>query len=220
MPYSLTGSCTGDSLVGCRCSQTRLATVTARPSRARIPAAAIRGPSLARRALAASSADASSCQQQYPCRAHPLASPRVRPGARDAVGGRRRQIAAVYLKTALLLGGLGTVAGIVLGAVLAYILTRFLGSTLFAVGVGFGIDWPIVLASALVGLLGPPLAAPPAIRRAVRVPVRDALEATGSAAGGQDAGDRLLRRVRFLPRPAPGSVTSSSSRPPPARPAS
>jgi putative ABC transport system permease protein len=123
-------------------------------------------------------------------------------GIMKAVGGRRRQIAAVYLKTALLLGGLGTVAGIVLGAVLAYVLTRYFGSTFFAVGVGFGIDWAIVLASALVGLLGPPLAALPAIRRAVRVPLRDALEATGSAAGGQDAGDRLLRRVRFLPRPA------------------
>ena len=123
-------------------------------------------------------------------------------GIMKAVGGRRRQIAAVYLKTAVLLGGLGTVAGIVLGAVLAYVLTRYFGSTLFAVGVGFGIDWPIVLASALVGLLGPPLAALPAIRRAVRVPVRDALEATGSAVGGQDAGDQLLRRIRFLPRPA------------------
>ena len=123
-------------------------------------------------------------------------------GIMKAVGGRRRQIAAVYLKTAVLLGGLGSVAGIVLGAVLAYVLTRYFGSTLFAVGVGFGIDWTIVLASALVGLLGPPLAALPAIRRAVRVPVRDALEATGSAVGGQDAGDRLLRRVRFLPRPA------------------
>ena len=123
-------------------------------------------------------------------------------GIMKAVGGRRRQIAAVYLKTAVLLGGLGTVAGIVLGVVLAYVLTSFLGSTLFAAGVGFGIDWPIVAASALVGLLGPPLAALPAIRRAVRVPVRDALEATGSAVGGQDAGDRLLARVRFLPRPA------------------
>ena len=123
-------------------------------------------------------------------------------GIMKAVGGRRRQIAAVYLKTALLLGGLATVAGIVLGAVLAYGLTRYFGSTFFAVGVGFGIDWPIVLASALVGLLGPPLAALPAIRRAVRVPLRDALEGTGSAVGGQDAGDRLLRRVRFLPRPA------------------
>jgi putative ABC transport system permease protein len=123
-------------------------------------------------------------------------------GIMKAVGGRRRQIAAVYLKTAVLLGGLGTAAGIVLGAVLAYVLTSFFGSTFFAVGVGFGIDWPIVLASALVGLLGPPLAALPAIRRAVRVPVREALQATDSAAGGQDTADRLLRRVRFLPRPA------------------
>jgi len=123
-------------------------------------------------------------------------------GIMKAVGGRRRQIAAVYLKTAVLLGGLGSVAGIVLGVVLAYALTRYFGSALFAVGVGFGIDWPIVLISALVGLLGPPLAALPAIRRAVRVPVRDALEATGSAAGGQDASDRLLARVRVLPRPA------------------
>jgi putative ABC transport system permease protein len=86
--------------------------------------------------------------------------------------------------------------------VLAYALTSFFGSTFYAVGVGFGIDWPIVLASALVGLLGPPLASLPAILHAVRVPVRDALEATGSAVGGQDAGDRLLRRVRGLPRPA------------------
>jgi len=123
-------------------------------------------------------------------------------GIMKAVGGRRRQIAAVYLKTALLLGGLGTVAGVVLGIVLAYVLTDYFGSTFYAVGVGFGIDWAIVLISALVGLVGPPLAALPAIRRAVRMPVRDALEATGSAVGGQDAGDRLLRRVRFLPRPA------------------
>jgi ABC-type lipoprotein release transport system permease subunit len=50
-------------------------------------------------------------------------------GIMKAVGGRRRQIAAVYLKTAVLLGGLGTAAGIVLGAVLAYVLTGYFGST-------------------------------------------------------------------------------------------
>ncbi|HUO38506.1 MAG TPA: FtsX-like permease family protein [Mycobacterium sp.] len=123
-------------------------------------------------------------------------------GIMKAVGGRRRQIAGVYLNTSLLLGGLGTVAGIALGVVLANVLTRYFASTYFGVGAGFGIDWTIVLASALVGVLGPPLAALPAIRRAVRVPVRQALEASGSAAGGQDAGDRLLRRVHFLPRAA------------------
>ena len=49
-------------------------------------------------------------------------------------------------------------------------------------------------------MLGPALAALPAIRRGVRVDLREALESTGSAVGSQDAGDRLLRRVRFLPR--------------------
>jgi putative ABC transport system permease protein len=123
-------------------------------------------------------------------------------GTMKAVGGRRRQIAAAFVGTALLLGALGTAAGLVLGFVLANALVRFLGATFFAIDVGLGIDWPVLLVSALVGVLGPVLAALPAIRRAVRVPLREALEATGSAVGDQDAGDRLLQRVRFLPRTA------------------
>jgi putative ABC transport system permease protein len=123
-------------------------------------------------------------------------------GIMKAVGGRRRQIAGVYLRTALLLGLLGTVAGIVLGIVLANLLTRYFGSTFYSVSAGFGVDLRIVLVSAAIGLLGPALAALPAIRRAVRVPLREALEATGSAVGSEDAGDRLLRRFRFLPRDA------------------
>lgn len=122
-------------------------------------------------------------------------------GIMEALGGRRRQIAGVYLKTALLLGALGTLVGIVLGVALADSLVHAFGST-FAVNTGFGVDWRVLLASALVGLAAPPLAALPAIRRAVRVPLREALQASGSAVGGQDAGDRLLRRIRFLPRTA------------------
>jgi putative ABC transport system permease protein len=123
-------------------------------------------------------------------------------GIMKAVGGRRRQIAAVYLKTALLLGALGTVAGIALGLVLANLLTRYFGSHFYGVSVGIGADPLVIVASACVGLLGPPLAALPAIRRATHVPVRETLEATGSAVGSDDVGERLLRRIRFLPRSA------------------
>ena len=123
-------------------------------------------------------------------------------GTMKAIGGRRRQIAAVYVKTAMLLGTVGTVVGIALGIVLSNVLVRFIGSTFFAVDVGFGVDLKILVASVLVGVLGPALAALPAIRRAVRVPLREALEASGSAVGSQDAGDMVLRRVRFLPRTA------------------
>jgi putative ABC transport system permease protein len=123
-------------------------------------------------------------------------------GIMRAIGARRRQVALVYLRTALLLGALGAVAGIVLGIVLASMLARYFGQVFWAVDVGVGVDVTIVLVSLLVGLLAPPLAALPAIRRGVRTDLREALESTGSAVGGQDAGDRLLRRVGFLPRTA------------------
>jgi putative ABC transport system permease protein len=123
-------------------------------------------------------------------------------GIMKAVGGRRHQIALVYFRTAALLGALGTVVGIALGVIGSNMLARYLGSTFFAIDVGFGVDAGVLLASVLVGVLGPPLAAIPAIRRGVRVDLRAALEATGSAVGGQDTTDRLLRRIRFLPRPA------------------
>ena len=70
----------------------------------------------------------------------------------------------------------------------------------WAIDVGFGVDPTVVVVSVAVGVLAPALAALPAIRRGVRVDLREALESTGSAVGGQDAGDRLLRRARFLPR--------------------
>jgi len=123
-------------------------------------------------------------------------------GIMKAVGGRRRQIALVYFRTAALLGALGTVVGIALGVIGSNLLVRYLGATFFAIDVGFGVDAGVLLASVLVGVLGPPLAAIPAIRRGVRVDLRAALEATGSAVGGQDTTDRLLRRIRFLPRTA------------------
>ena len=121
-------------------------------------------------------------------------------GIMRAVGARRRQIALVYVKTALLLGVLGTLAGVALGIVLSNVLAGFFGSTFFAIDVGFGVEATVLVVSVAVGVLGPALAALPAIRRGVRVDLREALESTGSAVGGQDAGDRALRRVRFLPR--------------------
>jgi putative ABC transport system permease protein len=123
-------------------------------------------------------------------------------GIMRAVGARRRQVALVYLRTALLLGGLGAVVGTALGIGLAYLLAGYFGDQFWAVDVAFGLDPAVVVLSLLVGLVAPPLAALPAIRRGSRVDLRVALESTGSAVGDQDAGDRLLRRARFLPRTA------------------
>ena len=121
-------------------------------------------------------------------------------GIMRAVGARRRQVALVYLKTALLLGAMGTLVGIALGILLSNLLASFFGSAFFAIDVGFRVDLTVVAVATLIGVLGPALAALPAIRRGTRVDLREALESSGSAVGGQDAGDRLLRRIGFLPR--------------------
>jgi putative ABC transport system permease protein len=121
-------------------------------------------------------------------------------GVMRAVGARRRQVALIYLRTALVLGALGGLLGIVLGIVLSSLLARYFGSMFWAVDVGLGVDPTVLAVSLLVALLAPPLAALPAVRRGLRIDVREALESEGSAVGPQDGGDRLLRRAGFLPR--------------------
>ena len=123
-------------------------------------------------------------------------------GVMKAIGGRRQQIARVYIQTALLLGVLGSILGAMLGVLLSNALVQYLGSTFFAIDVTAGVDPIVLIGSIALGVLGPPLAALPAIRRSVNVDLREALGAKGSAAGGLDAGDRLLGRVTIIPRVA------------------
>ena len=122
--------------------------------------------------------------------------------AMKAVGARRRDIRRIYLRTALLLGGIGAVLGVGLGIVLANALVKYFAALGFGIDAGFGVSVPILVASVIVGLAGPPLAALPAIRRATRLPLNEALHASGSAVGGLGRVDGALRRVRFLPRSA------------------
>jgi len=122
-------------------------------------------------------------------------------GIMRAVGARRRQVAAVYLRTTLLLGGIAALVGAALGVLLANLLASYFASLFWVVDVDFGVDPGVLAVSLLVGLLAPPLAALPAIRRGLRVDLREALEASGSTFGGQGPADRVLRRAQFLPRP-------------------
>jgi putative ABC transport system permease protein len=121
-------------------------------------------------------------------------------GVMRAIGARPRQVALVYVRTAALLGALGAAVGIAGGIAISNLAAGFFGTEFWATDVGFGVDATVVVVSGLVGLVGPPLAALPAIRRAVRIDLREALQSTGSAVGGQGALDRALRRVSFLPR--------------------
>jgi putative ABC transport system permease protein len=119
-----------------------------------------------------------------------------------AIGAGREQIRRVYLRTATLLGALGAIAGAGLGILLSWVLTSYFASSLYAISVPFGVDLPVLVAGIALGVIGPALAAMPAVGRAARLPLAETLQAAGSAAGPEGRLDRLLRRVRFLPRTA------------------
>ncbi len=129
-----------------------------------------------------------------------------------AIGAGRRQIRRVYLRTAMLLGALGAIAGAVLGILLSWALTSYFASSLYAISAPFSVDVPVLVASIALGVIGPPLAALPAVRRAARLPLAETLQATGSATGPERGLDRLLRRARFLPRTAQIGLRSVTRR--------
>ena len=120
--------------------------------------------------------------------------------AMKAIGARRRDIRRIYLRTAVMFGVLGSVVGVVLGIVISNLLVGYFADLFFGIDAQFGISVPVLVASLVVGLVGPPLAALPAVRRAARLPLNEALQASGSAVGGQGRVDALLRRPRWLPK--------------------
>jgi len=116
------------------------------------------------------------------------------------LGGRRRQIGGIALRTATMLGAAGAVVGTILGIVIAYLLTRYFALKLIDVSFGFAISAPVVVASLV---LGPALAAAaslPALRRALRRPVAETLAGTATSGFGSGRLDRLVARSGLLAR--------------------
>jgi putative ABC transport system permease protein len=122
-------------------------------------------------------------------------------GVIKAVGGTRRQIGLGYLRTALLLGGIGTVLGVGLGFPLSNMLMGFMSSEFGGTSIGWKVSGMAVVLSLVVGLGGTALAAWPALRRTARISVREAIEDHGVVASyGVKPLDRIVARAGFLSR--------------------
>ena len=63
-------------------------------------------------------------------------------GMMKAIGGTRRQIRRVYLRTAVLLGAIGSVVGVALGVIIANLIVGFFGSTFFAIEPAWSVSTP------------------------------------------------------------------------------
>jgi putative ABC transport system permease protein len=135
-------------------------------------------------------------------------------GVMKAVGGTRRLIGAGYLRTALLIGGLGTVLGIIIGIPLSNWLMTFMSEEFGGTSIGWRVSGLALLLSLALGVGGTALAAWPALRRAGRITVREAIEDHGMVAGfGLGTTDRLAARVGFLSRRSQMGLRNAGRRP-------
>jgi len=123
------------------------------------------------------------------------------------LGGRRRQVGGIVLRTATMLGAGGAVVGTIIGIILAYVLTSYFAEKFIDVSFGFQVAAGVVVASLVVGPALAVAASLPALRRALRRPVAETLADKGTSGFGAGRLDRLVARSGLLSRAAvPGSV--------------
>ena len=123
------------------------------------------------------------------------------------LGGRRRQIAGITVRTAAMLGAAGAVLGTILGIAIAYLLAGYFAVKLIDVSFGFAIAAPVVVASLVLGPALAVAASLPALRRALHRPVAETLAGTGTSGYGAGWLDRLAARSGLLAGTrVPGSV--------------
>jgi len=122
-------------------------------------------------------------------------------GVMKAVGAGRRPIALGYLRTALLLGSLGTGLGILIGIPLSNLVMTWMSKEFGGTSIGWELSGTAVGLSILVGLGGTSLATWPALRRATAITVREAIDDHGVAAGfGLSRLDRFVASAGWLSR--------------------
>jgi putative ABC transport system permease protein len=114
------------------------------------------------------------------------------------LGGRRRQIAGITLRTAAMLGAAGAVLGTILGIAIADLLAGYFAMRFIDVSFGFAISVPVVAASLVAGPALAVAASLPALRRALRRPVAETLAGTGTSGYGSGRLDRLAARSGLL----------------------
>jgi putative ABC transport system permease protein len=122
-------------------------------------------------------------------------------GVMKAIGGRGRDIAGMYLTMILIFGLLALLIAAPLGSWIARNVVGFLEYLINFELSGFSLDPQVLALEAALALLVPLLAGLWPILSGVRITVREAIADYGLVEGGDGLIDRLLERVRGLPRP-------------------
>jgi len=124
-------------------------------------------------------------------------------GIMKTVGGRKRQITAIYVRMVLVFGLLSLLIAIPLGVVVASQFTQYLGRVVNFDVARFALPSEVLAVEVVIGLLVPVLTGLVPIVMGTRVTAHKAMSAYGLAEHKVRRGplDRLLERIRGLPRP-------------------
>ncbi len=134
-------------------------------------------------------------------------------GMMKAIGATGRQIVGLYLVLVTFYGLLSLVVALPIGMGLAYLFTAAVNQFLNIDMLNFHLPLPILLMQLIVALLVPVVASLIPVLGGVRVTVREAISNYGiEGAGGHGLLDRLLLRVRALPRPVLLSIRNTFRR--------
>ena len=136
-------------------------------------------------------------------------------GIMKAVGALRRQISGLYLIIILIYAVLSLIIAVPIGAYGGNALAEWMLYLLNVPAIPFEILPEVLLLQILVGLLVPLLAGLFPILRGVAIPAARAISQTGLGRGeyGRRLIDRLMARVRGLPRMAALSLRNTFRRP-------
>lgn len=125
-------------------------------------------------------------------------------GIMKAIGARNRQIMGMYFGLVLSFGILALAVAVPLGAVGARLFAGYMAKLINFDVANYSIPVPVLALELVVGLLVPLLAALAPVINGIRIPVREAVSdygLGGQKGYGQSRLDRLLGKVRVLPRP-------------------
>ncbi|MFL7794528.1 MAG: FtsX-like permease family protein, partial [Anaerolineae bacterium] len=123
-------------------------------------------------------------------------------GVMKVVGATGSRVIRVYLAMASTYGMLSLLLAVLPGALAAHLLAAILLGLFNIVNTGFHIIWPAVGIQVVVGLIVPLLAALVPVIGGARITPHQAISNYGLGAGfGSNWLDRLIGRIRSLPRP-------------------
>jgi putative ABC transport system permease protein len=135
-------------------------------------------------------------------------------GVMKAIGGRRRQIVAMYLALVLCLGVLAFIITAGLSGVVAYQVAVGMGAWLnYRIG-PFRFSVLALVLQAAIAIVIPILAAIGPVWNGTRLTVREAISSYGLGKGqfGKGRIDRMLERIRFASRPTLISIRNTFRR--------